>query len=154
MTPTELDAIFRAWRDGWFAKNPEATEWTGEAIDVPGMDESLAWDMLVLAELRGEASLFNDFDWTVPNPAFVKRFDFPDPSPLPADVPIPFPAGKALLEQPPLTFADIHSLAEEMRKAIGVPETGRYWRVPHCPACGKAFSIDLKFSTPPTDTEP
>lgn len=98
MTPTELDAIFRAWRDDWFAKNPEATEWTGEAIDVLSMSESLAWDMLVLAELRGEASLFNDFDWTVPNPALVKRYNFPDPPPLPASVPIPFPAGKALLE--------------------------------------------------------
>lgn len=103
MTPTELDAIFRAWRDDWFAKNPEATEWRGNyllfrdelAPYLSEHDKEVKFNHLLEAS-KGE--LRKGPNWEVIIYRAGYTFSFPDPPPLPASAPIPFPAGKALLE--------------------------------------------------------
>lgn len=109
MTPTELDAIFRAWRDDWFAKNPDKSDWLGpEALLIDSLAfgiegiwaYNIARAVLLHASATDQARPYgSDKDWLILRPAAHERFLFADPPPLPAGVPIPFPAGKALLEE-------------------------------------------------------
>lgn len=109
MTPTELDAIFRAWRDDWFAAYPSRKEYRdhyaelASAIWLHGRVKNswpLTHDVIARALETEQAFRAANDELTI----FVPRspqepFVFTDPPPLPASAPIPFTAGKALLEE-------------------------------------------------------
>lgn len=110
MTPTELDAIFRAWRDELFKSRPGAQLYAntkeGFVDDIWPYTEDASSDTArhilayglryglitrALPGLRCEILICREEEEPV--------CAFPDPAPLPAGVPIPFPAGKALYNQ-------------------------------------------------------
>lgn len=155
MTPTELDAIFCAWRDDWFAKNPDKTEWFGHhaclvdsiAFSVEGL---YSYDTARAVIMRGiETRQIHRYcavtnAWRVLRPPGIEPdFSFADPPPPPAGVPIPFPAGEALLANPgPKTFSELYELAEQVKKQFGATPLGRRRGV-CCPRCRHYFDIEL-----------
>lgn len=108
MTPTELDAIFRAWRDFWFMSYPEKAAFRDHYSELQTAlwlhDNTKNWELIraVIHRALDTGAAFrspaDELTIIIPRD-YPEPFSFADPPPLPASAPIPFAAGEALLNQ-------------------------------------------------------